>query len=255
MPLDPIPSSAELRPVKLATIGHDKQGQRLANVGVFAWGRFDENDQINIAHSFEDTVEAAIGNRRPSGQPVNVHIMIRTYMLVFSNRDGATIAGVDWCAADSNSRVLFQDTFYAAHYCGRFPDICTLGMNKDVVHEAIVKRIAQDALAIATGGKPAERKVERTHAHFEAAAAVVPKTMGQPGEYLPKGLSGNYDIGPVRVLTERAKMGEPIDWKSRLAGMEQPKPGIEQPKPAVQEDHVNCLVNGERIWTYRSRCD
>jgi hypothetical protein len=205
--LDAVPSAADLRPVRLASLDYEPQGTTLRNLEVYRWGKFDETDRANLADSLEDTLKAAIRGMRPSGAPVEIHVLIRTYFIAATGREGLVIAGVDWCTAEPDKRVLFQDAFYAAYTCGRFPNICTMGINKDAVHGAIVKRIAQDALAAAAGIRPDERAVAKTYSKFEDAAAVVPKAPErQAGEFLPANLN-----------VERARMPTPIDWKRRLS--------------------------------------
>lgn len=244
VPLDAIPSAAELRPVKVASFGYEKEWTKLMSVGVFHWGAFDESDRVNLTGTLEDTLEAATRGKRSTAAPLEIHVMIRTYLIAASGREGLVIAGVDWSAAEPDKRVLFQEAFYAAYTCGTPPNFCTIGINKDAVHRAIVKRIAQDALALAAGGRPGARVVEKTYAKLEEAAAVVPKSLGQPGEVLPTN-RGGYALGGVAVPVEDARMIEPIDWSKRLMGI----------MPAVAEDMVNCVVKGQRQWTRRSECD
>jgi hypothetical protein len=215
--LDAVPSAADLRPVRLASLDYEPQGTTLRNLEVYRWGKFDETDRANLADSLEDTLKAAIRGMRPSGAPVEIHVLIRTYFIAATGREGLVIAGVDWCTAEPDKRVLFQDAFYAAYTCGRFPNICTMGINKDAVHGAIVKRIAQDALAAAAGIRPDERAVAKTYSKFEGkgkdadadrleAASIARQVARAKAGATGKDRAGRSPAGPAR-LARRPRSG------------------------------------------------
>lgn len=216
VPLDNAELLDGLRPTKVATLGREEDGIRLMNVGVKAWGKFDDDDQENIRASLEDTLtEATRGRVAGNAEPINVHIVIRKYFVGSSNVAAAVWAGVDWCAADANNRVLFQEAFYATS-TGRF--VGTLGGNKDNVNRAIVKRIAQSTIALAASLQPGELKVAGTYSAFEEAVATMPETLRSWGLILFTAPIPLYIPGtkPERLPLEWALMQEPIDWQKRL---------------------------------------
>jgi hypothetical protein len=201
VPLDRVPASGELRPVKVASLERDKDRMLIASVGeVFRWGRFDDRDEANLKRSLENTLGAATSRAKPlSGTAIGVHVILRTHLIAFSNKEVAVLAGVEWRAFDEDGRLVFEESFYAAYACGRFPNICTLGMNKDAVNAAITGRITQGALALAAGRDPGDAKAQRTYLSFEEAVTALPETLVPHSEgYKPK---------PFRIPWERARIG------------------------------------------------
>jgi hypothetical protein len=215
---DSVPKAVQVRPTVLASITREEEGVRLMSVGVFAWGRFDENDQSNIAASISDALAtAARGADAVVGEPIEVHVLIRKYFVGASNNAGAVFSGVDWVAATLSKEVLYHDSFYATSYC-KFPRICTLGSEKDVVNHAIVERIVTRAFVFASGQSPGSVATNRTYATFAEAAATMPEVLKSWGTAF---LVGSIPVivpgtAPRDLSLEWAEMGTPVDWSRKL---------------------------------------
>jgi hypothetical protein len=222
VPLDNAELLSGLRPVKVASLEREEEGIRLINVGVKAWGKFDDDDQANIRASLENTLIAATRGRVVGNtETINIYIVIRKYIVGVSNNAAAVWAGVDWCAADANNQVLFQEVFYATS-TGRL--VVTTGGVKDDVNFAIVKRIAQSTVGLAASSQPVALNVPDTYSTYEEAAATMPQTLRSWGmvvfipvytTQMPGYIPGT---DPERFQLELAAINEPIDWQTRLAG-------------------------------------
>jgi hypothetical protein len=206
------------RPIALGRLQHEKDAARLLSVGVFAWGKFDDQDEINLRNSMQGTLrEAFSGIAFSTDDRIDLYIWLRKYLVAASNNEVAVFVGVDWCAADKNRQVHFQDTFYAAKTC-RFPMICTLGSVKNSVHDAIVERIVTSALALSTDTKPSSTDGKYTFARFEDAAAKMPEILRSTGGLFFAGRIPVFlpDSSPQTLDLGWAAMREPINWMERL---------------------------------------
>jgi hypothetical protein len=188
----------------------------LYNVGTYAWGKFDDDDQANLEATLKDTLTAATQGRSTTDEgTIKVYLMIRKYIVGTSNNAGAVFAGLDWCAADINNQVLFQETFYATS-SGRL--LTTVGLVKDKVNFAIVKRIAQQTVHIAANSKPTAPNVPDTYSTFEEAALTMPEKLRSWGAPIfvgavPIGFYGGTGSVPLNIFA----ITEPTDWQKRLA--------------------------------------
>jgi hypothetical protein len=136
-------TNAPMNPVQVKTIDVDSAGIQLLSVGVKPWGRFDADDLQNIRGSLENTLAAATRSRGSSGtgSELQIHLVIRGYFVAASNNAAGVLAVVDWCVANQDAHVLYQEAFYASH-AARL--VGTLGGEKDVVDQAICcYRLAQ----------------------------------------------------------------------------------------------------------------
>lgn len=154
-------------------------GNDLYAVGVQEWGRFDTQDLSNLQGSLEDTIQSVmVGKHLDSSEKVRVSVLLRRYVVAATNHSGHVLATVDWCAAQSNGSVLYRELFYAAddvHLVG------TLGGLKDTVNAAIVRRIAESSLLIASGvvaKGELPRKVPDTYESFTEVSTMLPAEMG-----------------------------------------------------------------------------
>jgi hypothetical protein len=214
---------AAMKPVEVKTVDVDSVGIQLLWVGVKPWGRFNANDLQNIRGSLEDTIAAAMRGHlaTPSGG-IQVQLVIRGYFVAASNNAGGVLAVVDWCAADQDERVVYQEVFYASH-AARF--VGTLGGEKDAVNQAIVRRVAETSLLLSSGGGADRlpRRVKNTYDGFKDAVAVL------PAEFQSLGLPGGASAGVNLVLLlipntpstpanwESVKVEQPINWSERLS--------------------------------------
>jgi hypothetical protein len=215
--LKDIPLSGKMSLTNVASVERDPDGIMLYNVGTYAWGNFDDDDQANLEATLKDTLAAATqGRTTTDGGTIKVYLMIRKYIVGTSNNAGAVWAGLDWCAADSDKKVLFQETFYATS-SGRL--LGTIGLIKDKVNFAIVKRIARQTFHLAANSKPTAPNVTDTYSTFEEAAVTMPEKLQSWGVpffvgTVPIGIYGGTSA--VRYPLNIAAIAEPIDWQKRL---------------------------------------
>ncbi len=115
-----------------------------------------------------------------TGSELQIHLVIRGYFVAASNNAAGVLAVVDWCVADQDAHVLYQEVFYASH-AARL--VGTLGGEKDIVDQAIVRRVAETSLLLSSGastnGLP--RKVKDTYDQFNEAVAVLPSDFQSMG--------------------------------------------------------------------------
>ena len=177
-----VPKGREVaRDVRVASAAMEADDVATLNaLKVQPWGRFGPEDLLNIERSLQDTLSPY---RRPKEARIELHVVVRRYVVSTSNTAGAVLACVAWAATTPEGSVIYEEQFYASD-AGYL--VTTIGRIKDSVHEAIVRRIAETSLAIA--GRPGERvqprRFDKTSSSFDEAASRLPKTMvslGDPG--------------------------------------------------------------------------
>jgi hypothetical protein len=218
VPLDALPEIREMRPLQVQSLDREDEGIRLISLDVRPSGKFNDEDKTNLRRSLEETLQAALRNRAcREGSGVQLHVLIRKYVVAANNSQAVVWASVDWCAADEGGQVLYSEAFHATAMVHLFG---SLGGIKDQVNRAVVKRIAQNALAVAADANRAEGNIAGTYASFDEAAASIPamlETWGLPFfvAVAPEGLvaSRSAQKSSANLLSTEAK----IDWATRLS--------------------------------------
>jgi hypothetical protein len=216
--------------VRVASAAADADATRFLVVGrVHPWGRFDAEDLRNVEGSLGDTIRSHTPAQFRASRPaLDVHLVIRRYAVAISNTGGAVLAIVAWAAVDAQRKVLFQEQFYAwsSGYL-----VVTVGMLKDTVHRAIVRRVATTSLALASepghfAGKPVT--VANTSTSLEEAVSHLPDTLSTQGNafLMSSGSNALLAIGAaVPQATARnipwrsTRVGEPFDWPAYLESL------------------------------------
>jgi len=218
VPTKPKPPSE----VHVASVAMEPDAATLINVQTFAWGKLDEDDLKHIEDSLKYTLAPYIP-KPPIDSRVNVHMVIRRYIVGTSNNAGAALACVAWAATDSNGQMVYEEQFYASAVTYL---IGTVGLLKDSVHRAIVRRIAVTSLELALhpGGQPRPTKFPQTSTSLEEAAAPLPTTLVSLGNPV-MAASSSHVVSAVGLLTPSgiqavewhvAEPSEQFDWEGYL---------------------------------------
>jgi len=230
--LDPPQTRQVISGIRVKSAAMDPDAAVLNAVNVQPWGKFDADDLRNVEQSLRDTIAPHVpATTRPAEAALDIHVMIRRYVVGVSNTGGAVLVNVTWAATDSEGKLVFKEQFYASDSVYL---IGTIGLLKDSVHQAIVRRIATTSLVLAsspeaTGARPVS--FENTYATFEEAAARLPQTMvsmGNPGLMA----SPHRVVGAVGLLTPSGisriqwGIGKPsadFDWQGYLEALNRAK--------------------------------
>ena len=221
VPLDPGQRPKIAAEVRVASAGMDVNPAYLNAVNVFRWGKFDAADLRNIDASLRDTIAQHLLPPSPGTDArLELHLVIRRYVVSASNTAGAALACVAWAATTPQGTLIFEEQFYASHVIYL---VGTLGLIKDEVHRAIVGRIATTAMALAADLTAANLQpitFEHTSTSLDEASARLPQTMvsmGVPLGPVPIGLVGILiPSGTMTVQWEVAKPSEKFDWQGYL---------------------------------------
>jgi hypothetical protein len=189
------------------------------------WGQFGPEDLKNIEQSLRDTIAPHLA---PASQVadsgMDLHVVVRRYVVSTSNTAGAVLACVAWAATSAQGSLIYEEQFYAAD-AGYL--VSTIGLIKDSVHKAIVRRIATTALTIAAEGaaKLPPEKFDKTSRSFEEAASWLPRTMVSMGNpslaaFPDRTVSVVGLLTPSGVSTVEWRVASPsaaFDWAGYLA--------------------------------------
>jgi hypothetical protein len=211
--------------IRIASAAMDPDAAILNTVNVQPWGKFESNDLGNIEQSLRDTIASQLPTTIPfTGPRLDVHIMIRRYIVSVSNTAGAVLVSVTWAATESDGKLIYHEQFYASK-AGYL--LGTIGLLKESVHKAIVRRIATTSLALAASPdaeKSPPTTFDNTYASLEEAASHLPKTMVSMGD--PSLMAFPIPaIGIVGLLTPSgvstvqwnvAKPSQDFDWQGYL---------------------------------------
>ncbi len=211
--------------VRIASAAMEKNAAYLQTVNVRPWGKFGSDDLRNLEYSLRNTIKPHFSAtlRTPKSR-LDIHLLIRRYVVGISNTAGAVLVSVAWAATSSDGRLIFQEQFYAA---GSIYLVGTIGGLKDTVHRAIVRRIATTSMVLAVDPVfigPLPLQLENTSASLEEAISRLPGTMVSLGApHLASSSEPFYMIigllTPSEVTTiqwEVAKPSEIFDWHGYL---------------------------------------
>ena len=214
--------------IRIASAAMDPDAAILNVVKVRPWGKFEPEDLRNIEQSLRDTIAAQIPAAvRSTGPGLDVHLMIRRYIVSVSNTGGAVLASVTWAATESGGKLGYHEQFYASEAVYL---VGTIGLLKESVHKAIVRRIATTSLALAGGpaaAKARQTTFDNTYTSLEEATSHLPQTMVSMG--IPSlaavpvpGVSAVGVLTPSGISTVQwnvAKPSEEFDWQGYLGNL------------------------------------
>lgn len=207
--------------IHVASAGMDVNPAYLNAVNVFPWGKFDAADLRHLEDSLRGTITRNVPKTARFTEPrLEIHLVIRRYVVSASNTGAGVLACVAWAATSPQGTLIFEEQFYASHVAYL---VATLGLIKDEVHKAIVGRIATTALALAADPTATSRRpptFENTSTSVAEAAARLPRalvSMGVPLGPSPVGLVGILvPSGMATIQWEVAKPSEAFDWQGYL---------------------------------------
>lgn len=225
LPLDLPAGQKVAASMRVASAAMDADAAYLNPLNVKPWGKFDADDLRNIEQSLQDTISPHLAPASGSADPgMDLHLVVRRYVVSTSNTAGAVLACVAWAATTPKGALIYQEQFYASD-SGYL--VTTIGLIKDSVHMAIVRRIATTSLALAQGGAKdlQTRQFDKTSTSFEAAISRLPQTMvslGNPSlaAFPNRAVSVVGLLTPSGVSTVEWKVASPsdaFDWTGYLA--------------------------------------
>jgi hypothetical protein len=216
LPLDGTAGSVPRAAVSLASFEVAPGANEVKATGTFPLGAFGEDDRRVVERSFRDTLAEVSWPEAP--QPARdwkLHVLLRRHLVAHSSSSGGVLACVGWALVSGDGRVVFSEQFYASvagagsgrRNGEKVPD--NLGRVKDALHRAIVERIVETALRLATA--PGERTGSVAVAHTY-------ETIQEAAQPLPTRLTSIMGIPPIahrRVDWTLIDPQPPIDWARR----------------------------------------
>lgn len=229
--LDPAaPKQTEVA-IHVAPASMAPDASRLYAIAVKEWGRFNAADLANLEQSLAATISSwQSGKPGATHAQLDIHLQVRRYLVGISNTAGAVLACVTWAAVDPSGQIVFQEQFYAP---GSVAYVGTIGGVKDVVHKAIVRRVATTSLYLAadparTRARPVE--FEGTYRALEDAISELPEVMKSMGNAAAMahpnpavGMGGLFAVAATGAPPwEAARPPADFDWPAHLQLAAQP---------------------------------
>jgi len=225
LPLDLGQNPQVASEICVASAAKEADAAHLTAVKVFEWGNFGPDDLSNLEQSLHNTITQHIPVTSCSAESrLDIHLVIRRYVVSTSNTGGAVLACVGWAATSSQGKLIYNEQFYAwdsVYLVG------TIGLLKDSVHKAIVRRIATTSMAIASdpvAASPWPATFKNTSTSLQEATSHLPRVMVSMGDPLLMSFP-DPRIAAVGLLTpsgvsmvkwEVAKPSENFDWEGYL---------------------------------------
>lgn len=232
LPMDLSQSTQVTSEIRIVSAAMDDDAAHLIAVKVRPWGKFGPDDLRNLDQSLRDTIKQYLpATSRSNESRLDIHLVIRRYIVSTSNTGGAVLACVAWAATSPQGTLIFEEQFYASE-AGYV--VTTIGLIKDSVHKSIVRRIATTAIAIAAGPEAASHRpttFENTSTSLDEAASRLPSemvSMGHPSVMVWTGIPSPIPIPviiaiglltPSGVSTVQWKTAQPqenFDWQGYL---------------------------------------
>jgi len=223
--LEPTKSEQIFSDIRVTSASKEADAAHLTDVNVFKWGKFGPDDLRNLEQSLRNTITRHLpATPRSTESRLDIHLVIRRYVVATSNTGGAVLACVAWAAASSQGKLIYKEQFYAwdAGYL-----VGTIGLLKDSVHKAIVRRIATTSMAIASdpaAANPWPTTFKNTSTSLEEATSHLPRMMVSMGDpflmtFPDPGIRAVGLLTPSGVSIvqwEVAKPSENFDWQGYL---------------------------------------
>jgi len=222
--LEPTKSEQIFSEIRVTSAAKEANAAHLTTVKVFEWGNFGPDDLRNLEQSLRNTITQHLpATSRSAESRLDIHLVIRRYVVSTSNTGGAVLACVAWAAASSQGKLIYNEQFYAwdAVYV-----VGTIGLLKDSVHKAIVRRIATTSMAIAAdpAASPWPTTFKNTSTSFEEATSHLPRMMVPMGDpflmtFPDPGIRAVGLLSPSGVLIVQWKVAKPsenFDWQGYL---------------------------------------
>jgi len=147
------------------------------------------------------------------GASFRIHVLIRRFLVAYHQSEAVGFACVAWALTNPRHELIFDETFYAAHYTGN------KGVNgvKKPIHRGITKRVHTAAQSVASGLPPGPPPTS-VYEDYEAAAASIPDELGQilVVSFGRGGVERSVDY-EGETGEEFARCGDSIDWYYRLS--------------------------------------
>ncbi len=206
------PAGAEKPALSVASVELEPHETKLVNVGTYAWGEYDKADLDVLTESMRASAapfESISGHK--------IHVVMRKFLVAHSNNAALAFACVGWAMVTPDNRLAFHEQFYASNHVRLWG---TVGGVKDVVHEAITKRILERAVAVAANKPENLPRPPHTFDDYEAAAAPLPKELMSHYNHMLFG--GGYTLFIHQTVGGDPNLNwvrkpEHLDWNARLA--------------------------------------
>jgi len=171
--------------------------------------RYKDKDLAVLQEMLDETnpMPAAIG------ESFRIHVLIRRFLVSYHQSEAVGIACVAWALTNPGDELIFDETFYAAHYT---PNKGVNGVKKPI-HRGITKRVHTATQSVASGLPPGPPPTS-VYADYESAAAAIPDELGQI--LVVSFGRGGVERGVEYVGEtgeEFARCGDSIDWYYRLS--------------------------------------
>jgi hypothetical protein len=182
VPLHPPKSQKITSEIRVASAAMEPEAADLRALNVQPWGTFGPNDLKNIRQSLHDTIAPHLpATSLATGSRLDLHVVIRRYAVRTSNTAGAVLACVAWAATNAQGELIYKEQFFASS-AGYL--VTTIGLIKDSVHIALIRRIATISLALATEPvvTPLPSVFKGTSTSLEEAVSRLPSTLVSMGD-------------------------------------------------------------------------
>lgn len=169
-------------------------------VGTASWLQFDKDDAGVLKESMKESAAQITGPN-----PFGVHVVIRSFLV--SRKPMVGLACVAWAVTKPDGTLVYSEQFYTSQKPSLL-DSVTIGGIKDIVNEALARRVlgrasaiasAPDSLSSVEGEVPAplRQKFTRTFDTYEDAIRDL-----KPEDYF-----------------KYVRASDTIDWQARFAAM------------------------------------
>ena len=200
--------------VSLQLLGGAAEQKPIGVVRYESFG-FTKEDFDNLRLSFAGTIKSVSRQTQSRGK-IGLHVLIRRYMIAYTNHSLAMMAAINWCAIEEGNAVLFREDFFVPRSWNVIGP--TPGSEKDAIARAVIKRIVDKSLSLA-GHSRAKRRprnpIEGTFSDYKKAVAQLPneaRSWGivtlSPPMYIPGSNSQRLMWDPVPIPQSSPCLGQ-----------------------------------------------
>ncbi len=209
LPIDSAATSSLEHPLKLGSFAVAEDANFVIAAGTYEWGTLDAADQHKFESSVQATLDTIDWQFADEAAPIwEIHVFLRRHIIAHDNNSAGLLVCVSWALASASGTVVYEEQFYATNSAFL---VGTLGGVKNSVNRAVVRRIIESSLRLASSEPLSSTSIKYTYDTIAEAANTL------PAQYQSWPVLQFYPLGDGILL---ASVARPQDETIKTVGWE-----------------------------------
>ena len=185
--------------------------------GTNPWGVFGESDRSNLEQSLEQTLRVLDKYSTDLSLPAwTVEVLLRRHVIAHDNNSAGLLVCVAWALKSEAGDVVYENQFYGADSVAL---VGTIGGLKNSVNKAVVQRIVESAVRLASSKSIDGVSVRNTYDTLDEAASTLPERYRSLPVVIYSNsrasiLGADLSTGGISVVQPNDAAVKTVDWQT-----------------------------------------